>query len=112
MLLASLFLLVWDYDRLKHLLARGQPVEDPRVPVGTGKFPIWFFGFVLAAVVSVIAIDDLLYPIRPGNEQAECTNGCKNSGSPGACKRFCDCIYNNGLPLQRCLDGYRRGKDP
>lgn len=108
MLLASLFLLVWDYDRLKHVLPLRQAVEDHHAPVRTSKFPIWFFGFVLAAIVSAIAIDDFLYPIRPGNEQAECTNGGKDSGSPGAHKKFCDCIYQDSNPLNRCLDEYRR----
>lgn len=107
MLLANLFLLVWDQDRLKQLLARRPPVDDQHLPIGTSRLPIWFFGFVLAAVVSVIAVDDSLYPIRPGNEPAECTNGCKSRRSPAACQNFCDCIYNKGLPLQRCLDGYR-----
>jgi uncharacterized membrane protein YphA (DoxX/SURF4 family) len=107
MLLANLFLLVWDSDRLKHILPLRQSVEDP-VPVRTSKFPIWFFGSVLVAVVSVIAIDDFLYPIRPGNERAECDNGCKSR--PGACQRFCDCIYNEGNPLSRCLEEYRTAR--
>jgi uncharacterized membrane protein YphA (DoxX/SURF4 family) len=110
MLLASLFLLVWDHERLKYILSPRPAVEDHHVAVTTSKFPIWFFGFVLAAVVSVIAIDDFLYPIRPGNEQAECANGCKDNGSSDACKKFCDCIYNEGDPLNRCLDAYRTAK--
>ena len=111
MLLANLFLLAWDYQRLKYILPFSRPNGDHRV-VETSKCPFLFFAFVFAAAASVIVINAFLYDIRPGNSQIECTNGCKNSGSPGACKRFCDCIYNNGLPLQRCLDGYRRGKDP
>jgi uncharacterized membrane protein YphA (DoxX/SURF4 family) len=110
MLLASMFLLVWDYDRLKHVLPLRQAVEDHRAPARTAKFPGWFFGFVLAAVVSVIAIDDFLYPIRPGNEPAECTNGCKSRDRPDACNAFCDCIYHDGNPLSRCLDEYRSAK--
>ena len=110
MLLASLFLLVWDYDRLKHVLPLRQAVEVHHAPVRTSKLPAWFFGCVLAAVVSVIAIDDFLYPIRPGNERAECANWGKDSGSPGAHKQFCDCIYDDGSPLHRCLDEYRRAK--
>jgi hypothetical protein len=110
MLLASLFLLVWDYDRLKHLLPLRQAVEAPPAPVRTSKFPLWFFGLVFAAVFSVIAVDDFLYPIRPGNERAECDNGCKGGRSP-ACKTFCDCIYSEGNPLNRCLDEYRRAKE-
>jgi uncharacterized membrane protein YphA (DoxX/SURF4 family) len=111
MLLASLFLLVWDYDRLKQVLPLRQAAQDHHGPVRASRLQIWFFGFVLAAVVSVIAIDDFLYPIRPGNEQAECANGCRNSGSQGACKSFCDCIYDDGSPLNRCLDEYRKAKD-
>jgi uncharacterized membrane protein YphA (DoxX/SURF4 family) len=110
MLLANLFLLVWDHDRLKGLLVPGRVVEEPPVRARTGKFPIWFFALVLAAVVSVIAADDFLYPVRPGNERLECDNGCKKSG-PGACKAFCDCIYEQGNPLNRCLDEYRRARE-
>jgi uncharacterized membrane protein YphA (DoxX/SURF4 family) len=109
MLLANLFLLVWDHDRLKHLLAPRRAVENHHVTVRSSKLPVWFFGFVLAAVVSVIAIDDFLYPIRPGNERAECDNGCRNRGI--ACKSFCDCIYDDGNPLNRCLDEYRKAED-
>jgi uncharacterized membrane protein YphA (DoxX/SURF4 family) len=104
MLLASLFLLVWDYDRLKHILPPRRAADAHHALEKTSKFPVWFFGFVLAAVVSVIAFDDFLYPIRPGNDQLECTNGCGNRGSLGACQRFCDCIYDGGNPLNRCLD--------
>src|SRR5262249_45899208 len=82
MLLANLFLLVWDYDRLKHILPLKRSVEEHHIPVTTSKFPLWFFGIALAAVVSVIAFDDFLYPIRPGNEPLECTNGCKDKGDP------------------------------
>jgi uncharacterized membrane protein YphA (DoxX/SURF4 family) len=111
MLLASVFLLLWDYDRLKHILPLEQAVEDHEAPVRSRKFPALFFGFVLAAIVSVIAVDGFLYPIRPGNEPLECTNGCKGSGSPGSCKNFCDCIYDQGNPLSRCLDDYRRARE-
>jgi uncharacterized membrane protein YphA (DoxX/SURF4 family) len=110
MLLANLFLLVWDHDRLKHLLRSGRAVEEPHAPDRATRFPVWFFGAVLAAVAAVIAIDDLLYPIRPGNEQAECDSQCKNNGSPPACTKFCRCIYSDGNPLGRCLDEYRRDR--
>ena len=111
MLLANLFLLVWDYDRLKHILPLKRSAEDHYVPVTTSKFPLWFFGIVLAAVVSVIGFDDVLYPIRPGNEPLECTNGCKNKDDPGACQRFCDCIYKKGNPLNTCLSEYYKAKE-
>ena len=109
MLLANLFLLVWDYDRLKYALPFYRPSEDRHV-VETGKFPFLFFGCVFAAAVSVIVFNDFLFDIRPGNEEAECTNGCKSSDRPNTCQRFCDCIYKQGNPLNACLDEYHRVK--
>jgi hypothetical protein len=110
MLLANVFLLVWDYDRLKHVLPLGRTDDDRRVLAKTSRFPALFFGLVVAAVVSVIVINQFLYDIRPGSSQVECTNGCKNSGSPNACKNFCDCIYDAGNPLNACLDEYQSAK--
>lgn len=110
MLLANLFLLVWDYDRLKHVLPFGRADDDRPVLDKTSRFPAWFFGLVVAAVAAVIVINQFLYDIRPGNSQEECTNGCKNSDSANACQDFCDCIYDVGNPLNACLDEYRRAK--
>jgi uncharacterized membrane protein YphA (DoxX/SURF4 family) len=110
MLLANLFLLVWDYDRLKHVLPLTRIDEDRRVPHETGRFPVWFFGIVFAAAAAVIVINAFLYDIRPGNSQLECTNMCRNSGNPNACQHFCDCIYNEGNPLNTCLDEFQKAQ--
>jgi uncharacterized membrane protein YphA (DoxX/SURF4 family) len=110
MLLANLFLLVWDYDRLKYALPFYQPGEDRHV-VETSKFPYLFFGCVFAAAISVIVVNDFLFDIRPGNEEAECTNGCKFIEGPNACQVFCDCIYKQGNPLNACLNEYHRAKE-
>jgi len=111
MLLANLFLLVWDYDRLKYALPFYRPREDRNV-VMTSKFPALFFGCLFAAAVSVIVVNNFLFDIRPGNEEAECTNGCKFSDSPNACQGFCACIYKRGNPLNACLNEYHRAKEP
>ena len=110
MLLANLFLLVWDYERLKYALPFYRPGED-RHAAETSKFPFLFFGCIFAAGVSVIVFNDFLFDIRPGNEEAECTNVCKTSASPNACQRFCDCIYRQGNPLNACLNEYHGAKD-
>jgi hypothetical protein len=95
MLLANAFLLAWDYDRLKHVLSRRR-IDDSAPSLATpGKPPIWFFGFVLAAAVTVIVVNAFLYDIRPGN-----------SRHPDACRRFCGCIYDEGEPLNVCLRQY------
>ncbi|HEV8582250.1 MAG TPA: DoxX family protein [Thermoanaerobaculia bacterium] len=109
MLLANLYLLWWDYARLKYVLSleSSSDVDNTLNQKTSGKFPLVFFGCVVAAVVSVIVINQFVYDIRPGNSQLECTNGCANN----ACERFCKCIYNEGNPLDRCLEDYRKRKE-
>lgn len=113
MLLANLFLLFWDYEKLKHILPFKQAGEGnyvPRRKVSNNKFPLVFFGCVVAAAGSVIVINHFLYDIRPGNSALECTNGCPGNSNPEACADFCDCIYSQGRSLIECLEEYEKAK--
>jgi len=109
MLLANVFLLCWDYARLKYVLPLelSSDVGATLKPNTSRKFPFVFFACVVAAVVSVIVINIFVYDIRPGNSELECTNGCASNTRPEACKQFCNCIYNEGNPLDKCLEKYR-----
>jgi hypothetical protein len=113
MLLASLYLLCWYYDRIKYILPFKQ-VKEHGYPARnrplSNKFPFLFFGFVIAMIATVIVINLYLYDIRPGNSPMECTNGCPGNSNPKACKEFCDCIYNQGKPLHECLTEYNKAK--
>lgn len=113
MLLANLYLLCWDYARLKYVLLLGSSsdVGNTLNQKTSGKFPFVFFGCVVAAVVSVIVINQFVYDIRPGNSQLECTNGCADNAHPEACAHFCKCIYNEGNPLDKCLEEYGKRKE-
>jgi hypothetical protein len=111
MVLANLYLLCWDYNRLKYVLPFYQPkagidLSKRKPPVN--KFPFSFFGGVIAIVTLVIVANAFLYDIRPGNSLEECSNGCANNDK--ACQEFCDCIHNQGKPLSQCLDGYEQAK--
>lgn len=113
MLLASLFLLIWDYDRLKHILPFKQPKIEPRVlkkPLGK-RLRILFFGGSFVVVAFIIIGTFYLYEIVPGNSEAECRNQCTSSKNPAACQVFCDCIYKKGQPLDSCLATFNRAKD-
>jgi uncharacterized membrane protein YphA (DoxX/SURF4 family) len=113
MVLASLFLLIWDYDRLKHILPFKQPKTDPPVltkPLGK-RLRIIFFGGCFAVLAIIIIGTFYLYEIVPGNSEAECRNQCASSKNPAACGSFCDCIYNQGQPLDSCLARFDRAKD-
>jgi len=113
MVLANMYLLWWDYNRIKHILPFKQAKEDSypmREKPLSGTFPFRFFGCVLAMIAIVIVINQFLYNIRPGNSLIECTNGCPGDSSPKACEEFCDCIHNQGKPLRECLIRYNEAK--
>jgi len=113
MALACLFLLIWDYDRLKHILPFKQLKTEPpalKNPLGK-RLHIIFFGGCFAIVAFIIVGTFYLYEIVPGNEEAECRNQCASSKNPGACEVFCDCIYKQGQPLDSCLATFNKAKD-
>lgn len=113
MVLANLYLLCWDYARLKYILPFKQSKDDSHITKKetlSNKFPSVFFGCVFATAVAVVLINHFLYAIRPGNSLVECRNGCADNGNPNACENFCDCIYNQGNPLDKCLDEYGKAK--
>jgi len=114
MLLANIYLLCWDYERIKHILPfkRSNIAIDPakKKPVSS-KFPFVFFGSVFATAALVIVINIFIFDIRPGNSMEECTNGCSSNKYPKATCGFCDCIYIHGKSLDTCLKEYRQAKE-
>jgi len=109
MLLASLFLLCWDYDRLKHILPFKRYETESRViarPLGN-RLRFTFFGGCFAVLVFIVVGTGYLHEIRPGNSEAECRNQCDKN--PGACE-FCDCIYQQGRSLNDCLEEFNNSK--
>jgi hypothetical protein len=114
MLLANLYLLCWDYERIKYILPfrRFNTETYPaRKKMFSSKFPFMFFGGVLAVIFFVVVINIFLFKIRPGNSLIECTNGCATNDNPAACEDFCNCIYNQGKPLDSCLTEYNNAKN-
>ncbi len=113
LLLACLFLLTWNYDRLKYLLSfRQRKIEPPvlKRPLGI-RLRIIFFGGSIAILAFIIIGTFYLWEIGPGNSKAECRSQCAGSKNPVACEEFCDCIYKNGKPLDSCLAIFNTAKD-
>ncbi len=113
MVLANLYLLCWDYDRIKYILTFNRVKEDGYLATKrklSGKFPFLFFGIVIAMIAAVVVINQFLYDIRPGNSAEECRNGCAGNSNPKAAEKFCDCIYYQGKPLDECLNEYDKAK--
>lgn len=110
MVLACLYLLIWDYDRIKHILPfKQQPKtyhSELKKPLGK-RLRIIFFGGCIAVLAIIIIGTFYLYEITPGNSEEECRNGC--AARPAACE-FCNCIYSEGKPLDSCLAAYDKAK--
>ena len=110
MLLANLFLLVWDFDRLQHILPFRRPDKGRYVLDKASKFPILFAVGVFLASALVIVANMFIFEMRPGNSRIECTNGCRDSRYPDACEHFCSCIFDQGNQLNACLKDYEKEK--
>jgi hypothetical protein len=113
MALANLFLLIWDYDRLKLILPFKQPQTDPDI---LKKHPnkhlrVVFFGGCIALLAIIIFGTSWLYEIMPGNSEEECRNQCPSSQDPAVCEAFCDCIYAQDKPLDSCLAAFEKAKE-
>jgi len=113
MVLACLFLLVWDYDRIKHILPFKQPKTDsPALKNPLGKrLRIIFFASCIAVLVIIVVGTFYLFEIVPGNSEEECRNQCPGNENPEACEAFCNCIYAEGKPLDSCLAAYDKARD-
>jgi uncharacterized membrane protein YphA (DoxX/SURF4 family) len=67
------------------------------------KFPWLFFAGVFAAVVICMFGIPSLYRIRPRNSMPQCLRQFKNSTKTKAGAAFCNCIHQNGEPLDKCM---------
>lgn len=113
MVLACLYLLIWDYDRIKHVFAARQPDSAPQVikkPLGK-RLRLIFSGAGIAVLAVIIIGTSYLYEIVPGDNEEDARRQCPGSQNPEACEAFCDCIYKQGQPLDSCLAAFDRAKD-
>ncbi len=104
MVIANIYLLLWDYDRLKFIVFKPEPVESRPL---SSKFPIKFFTISFVAVVAIVAMIVNAYEIMPKNVTKDCLEQCDDKQNPEACADFCDCIHTQGKSYDDCLLEYR-----
>lgn len=114
MVLANLFLILWDYHKIKYILPFNEPPEhrvlrDKSERIKT--FPTKFFIGSLATLVVLVFILVNMYNIEPHNSLKDCARQAKNSKNPKAVDDFCNCIHTEGNPLNKCLDAYNKAMD-
>ncbi|QHL87630.1 DoxX family protein [Nibribacter ruber] len=115
MVLANLYILCWYYPAWKHILPFNQPAQAGRFPgwkeLDT-KFPVKFFAGVAAAFALVVLFAVYGNELMPRNTLKECQTQCEDSANPAACYTFCDCIHQEGQPLDDCLETYYKAGSP
>jgi len=114
MVLADLYLLCWNYDKLKHILPFNNatiPVDVPKQKTLSNKFPLKFFLAVFATFVILLLLVRFGFDVMPRNSFKDCNAQFKGTNRTKAGYNFCDCIHNNGQPLDKCLDDYKKAPD-
>jgi len=111
MVLANLYLLCWDYDKLKYILPfkRQKANTDPVTnATQSNKFPFKFFtGVFLTVILTVLTVTNA-YDKKTRNTYSDCAADCKTSDNYRACLDFCDCIHNQGMSFGKCSEELRK----
>lgn len=107
MVLANLYLLCWDYDKLKYIFPFTPPATQGQT-AGSNRFPTLFFAGVIATAMLLVFTLTHIYPILPHNTLSDCERQCSDSKNPQACIEFCNCIHQQGQPLEQCLNKYNQ----
>ncbi|MFD1258065.1 DoxX family protein [Mucilaginibacter terrae] len=109
MVIANLYLLCLDYDKLKFIFPFNKPVlasVEVSPKVISNKFPTLFFAGVFATVVLWGVIITHVYDIMPRNTIKGCKTQCDDNANPNACNTFCESIHLKGETLDKSLDAY------
>lgn len=75
------------------------------------KFPTIFFAGVVAAVAICVVGIPSLYSVKPRNTLPQCQRQFKDKNRTKAGDNFCNCIHQNGEPLDKCLNEYDKASD-
>lgn len=111
MVLAVLYLLCWDYHKLRFIFPFSQTKADLPLPPPSergGRFPVRFFSIVVIVAAGLTLRFAYGHELMPHNSLTACQKQCPNKDSPAACQTFCDCIHMEGQPLYECLEAYER----
>lgn len=109
MVLANLYLLAWNYDKLKYLLPFGQFSDLDIIQKPTTystKFPFLFFSGVIFTVLLTILFARFGYDVVPKNSLSNCKQQFTSTLNETTGFKFCECIHRQGKPLNECLTEY------
>jgi hypothetical protein len=114
MVLANVYLLVWNYDRIRYILPFKNYsdlgiIEKPKKY--NTRFPFLFFSGIVVTVILTIVFARFGYDVMPRNSLSDCKAQFVNSENEVNGLRFCECIHIEGQPLDECLKEFENSKD-
>lgn len=114
MALANLYLLAWNYDRLRYILPFKQfsdlgIIQKPAKY--STKFPFLFFSGVIITVALTILFAGYGYDVMPRNSLSDCKKQFENTRNEDIGFEFCKCIHNDGQTLNYCLKEFKNSKE-
>jgi len=110
MVIACLYLLWWNYDRVMYILPfkrESLPSVLPKQKMNN-KFPWVFSIFVACSLIGVTAFSVTIFDILPRNTIEDCQKQFKKTKNEAAGFKFCDCIHNKGMPLDEALKKFEK----
>lgn len=111
MVLACLFLILWNYDKVKYILpfnhsTSPQLVSAPKLL--NKKFPLKFFVGTIATIAAIVLFVRFGWQVAPRNSFKDCKAQFINTNRIQAGAAFCDCIHHQGLPLDSSIKIYKQ----
>jgi len=113
MVLANLYILFWNYDRLKFVLPfkmRSGHVISEKPKKYSNKFPTFFFTGVIASVGIFILYFIYGHEVMPRNSLPECEKQFADTENETAGLKFCECIHTYGRHLNECVEEYEKAE--
>jgi uncharacterized membrane protein YphA (DoxX/SURF4 family) len=113
MVYTNLYLLCWDYDKLKWIFPfSGAPLPLPGDPVTkeSTQFPKTFFLGVAATIGLTILVLVHAYEKRTRNTFTECMEDCRESDNSTPCFDFCDCIHKQSHSFDHCTEALKAAR--
>ena len=111
MVLANLFLLFWNYDRIKYLFplkSNTHEAAGKSIQKSDNKVPYLFFMGVIAVVILTISVARFGFEVMPRNSLKDCKAQFKGTAKEAAGFIFCECIHVKGNSLDNCLAEFEK----
>jgi uncharacterized membrane protein YphA (DoxX/SURF4 family) len=113
MVLANLYVLFWNYDRIKFILPFRKVsshliVEKPAKY--SNRFPVRFLFAVIVIIGLLLAYFLHGHNVMPRNSLRDCETQFRGTANEIAGEKFCKCIHTEGRDLKECLEEYERLK--